>query len=117
MNSLAGNSGLIFLLVFIIMLGISLPDISTASDRDVDPYMIYVDPVTGKYTTIRPGHDSTGKTEPAETKAESTEVNKPRANATSVIFISAGILFISQMIALLLKAIRKRVATSNERLF
>ena len=113
MKSLPANAAVITLLVFILISGFFFPDHSTASDRDTEPYMIYVDPVTGKYTTTRPGHDSTDKTEAAETKAESTEVNKPRANATSVILISAGILFLSQIIALLLTAIRKRVATSN----
>ena len=32
-------------------------DAARASDRDLPPYMIYIDPETGKYTTTPPGHE------------------------------------------------------------
>jgi hypothetical protein len=107
-KSLCDNAGIINLLIFVFISVFFFSHQTIASDRDVEPYLLYVDPVTGKYTTSKPGHESTDNSEPVETKVASTMVKKPRAEITPVLIISGGILLLSQLFALLLTTFRKK---------
>jgi hypothetical protein len=112
-NNRCDNAGIINLLIIIFLSGFFFSHQAIASDRDVEPYLLYVDPVTGKYTTTKPDHESTKTTEPVETNTATTIVEKPRAEITPVLIISGGILLISQLFALLLTTIRKIVTTNH----
>jgi hypothetical protein len=100
-KSLRGKAGVVILLGCIFISGIVLPDLALASDRDVDPYLIYVDPITGKYTTQKPGHETTTSTQDADTKA-SINLNPVQAKTrfTPVLIMTGGILLFSHLLAL-----------------
>jgi UTP-glucose-1-phosphate uridylyltransferase len=112
-KNLCDNAGIINLLFFIFISGVFFSHQTIASDRDVEPYLLYVDPVTGKYTTSKPGHESTDNPEPVETNTVTTMVEKPRAEITPVLIISGGILLISQIFALLLTYFKYKTKTDN----
>jgi hypothetical protein len=119
---LRNNVGMATLFVCILISGVFFSQQSHASDRDIDPYLLYVDPVTGKYTTTKPGHESTDKTEsvesktttPLETMTSATMDNKPRAKITPVLTISGGLLLLSQIIALLLTSFKNKNKNKNK---
>jgi hypothetical protein len=75
-----------------------------ASDRDVDPYMIYIDPETGKYTTQKPGHDKPGNDSisPIDTQKE-TSTAPAVTPLTPALFISGGLILLSHLLAFTLK--------------
>lgn len=75
------QSAILLSVMLLILCGAIYPRPATASDRDTPAYLIYVDPVTGKYTTTKPDANaqavsgpSTGSLEPpARTSAAGTQ--------------------------------------------
>ena len=54
-----------------------------ASDRDIPPYMIYIDPETGKYTTTPPGHSSQTTSKDNSGLQQSSNIAAPRQRNVS----------------------------------
>jgi len=72
---------------------------SVASDSDSEPYLIYIDPITGKYTQRPPTHSAVAKDELTiqGTTAQPIFYTRP----SQVLLISGGLIFLSHLIATL----------------
>jgi hypothetical protein len=74
------------------------------SDTDAPPFLIYVDPVTGKYTKKKPEHVATAL--PSQTKETSLNSPRPTPPTTSIApaFLITGVLLLgSQVLARILE--------------
>ena len=110
MKKLRGKIGVIFLLGGIFISGNGLLGELQASDRDVDPYLIYIDPVTGKYTTQKPGHDTTTPVTQSDSSVNKSVKSTPLAKTalTPLFVISGGMLLFSYLLALCLVKLRAK---------
>jgi hypothetical protein len=86
----ASLTGLLPMAVVVIVLVLSFalsPRPAVASDRDTPAYLIYVDPVTGKYTTKRPDTNAQAVNGPTAGSLESSAVTgnaiQPGAGGTA----------------------------------
>ncbi len=82
--------------------------IVTGSDTESEPFMIYVDPLTGKYTKQKPEH----KTTTQQTQTNSTVSNIPRPNPpvtplSTGFFIAGGLILASHLLSRMLVGLRK----------
>jgi len=60
--------------MLVVLSGTVYPREADASDRDTPAYLIYVDPVTGKYTTTKPGANAQAVSGPTAGSLESSAI-------------------------------------------
>lgn len=101
---------LIMVFAAIALFAFTYPDQASASDRDTPAYMIYVDPITGKYST-RPPEDSTGASDTSAINTQGsnnsgTVITAVQTNTTDTIMapiIAVLLLTAAAFVSLLLK--------------
>jgi len=97
--------------LFVVGLVVALsltPVFVTGSDTESEPFMIYVDPLTGKYTKQKPEH----QTSTQQTQINTTVSNIPRPNPpvtplTTAFFITGGLLLTCHLLSRILVGLRK----------
>ena len=109
MSHLPAITAAVILVAYILLSGIVVQNQVQASDRDVDPYLIYIDPVTGKYSTQKPGHTTTPTQQvDIETSVVSDAVPASGAPLGTIFVLSGGILLTSHLLAIALLRLRTR---------
>jgi hypothetical protein len=79
-----------------------------ASDTDSEPFMVYIDPVTGKYTTQKP-HINTNIGKDPETRENTPAKTGPETTELAPAFITGGgMLIFSYLLALVLSRTSRR---------
>jgi len=109
MKNLLVKTGGVILLTCVFILGFFGSHHTQASDRDTEPYLLYVDPVTGKYTTQKPGHVPANPIQNTEPGAEITGNTSPSETGfIPILVIIGGLLISSYLFATTLVKIKMR---------
>jgi hypothetical protein len=83
----------------------ALPLTLAASDTDSPPFLIYVDPVTGKYTQKKPEHESTPQQSSSDTKT--SRQLPPVTQIFPAFLIAGGLLLGSHLLSRILVSVKK----------
>ncbi|NNE38845.1 MAG: hypothetical protein HKN08_11115 [Gammaproteobacteria bacterium] len=97
---------IVLITLALVTLGTAIPGI--ASDTDAPPFLIYVDPITGKYTKKRPEHEAA----PQQTQTDKAVTNIPRqyppeTQIFPAIILAGGLLLGSHLLSRVLIGIKK----------
>lgn len=76
----------------------AIPPHIIASDTDAPPFLIYVDPVTGKYTKKKPEHETSPQQTETISSASNIPAPDPPPTRLAPAFLMAGGLLLSSYV-------------------
>lgn len=95
-------------LLFVVLALSLTPVFVTGSDTESEPFMIYVDPLTGKYTKQKPEHETTTQQTQTNSAMSNTLRSDPlETKLTPAFLIAFGLLLSSHLLSRMLVSLRK----------